>query len=286
MTQVRRPMIAALSLFTAAITLDRLGVGGDGRVIAVHAYVVALLAVTLPLISRAVGRTSRWVVPVAAAAAVGAYGLLFGGGLSLAASPHLAVTETSFVVIAAWLGNRLASGLDGIDDLLATAAFGDSPALDLEGAAAAREIHTEFARVRRHGRPLAVTVLAPAAEGMETAMDSATLGAERSLRTRFLFGSLARTVAAQLRRSDVLFEHRSSGRLIVLSPETEPEGTGLLVGRILEAAKRSGVETQAGTATFPDDGVGFETLVGHAENALAHEVDAPVLRSVEQEGIA
>ncbi len=285
MTQVRRRIIAALALFTVAITLDRMGVSSGDRAIAGHAYVIALVAVLLPLISKGMRRTSAWTVPIATGGILIGYSVLFKVGLSQSGSIHLAVTEVAFVALAAWLGHEIGWSLDRIDDLLSTAAFGESPALDLEGPTAANEIHTEIARGRRHDRPLSVTVLSPTAAGLEKALENVALDVDRSIRTRFIFGSLTRAVAEQLRRSDLLFEHRPSGRLIVLSPETDADGTALLVRRILEATAQVGIETQAGTAAFPEDGIGFESLVDHAQVAL-EAVAEPHLRAVERGGIA
>jgi len=284
-TQVRRRIIAALALFTVAITLDRMGVSSGDRAIAGHAYVIALVAVLLPLISVGMRRTSAWTAPVAAGGVLIGYSILFKVGLSESGSIHLAVTEVAFVALAAWLGHEIGWSLDRIDDLLMTAAFGKSPALDLEGPTAANEIHTEIARGRRHDRPLSVTVLSPTDAGLENALENFALEVDRSIRTRFLFGSLTRAVADQLRRSDLLFEHRPSGRLIVLSPETDAEGTALLLRRILDAAAGVGIETRAGTAAFPEDGIGFESLVKHAQIDLEAETE-PHLRAVEREGIA
>ncbi len=285
MTQVRRRIIAALALFTVAITLDRMGVSSGDRAIAGHAYVIALGAVLLPLISRGIRRTSAWTLPIAAGGVLIGYSVLFKVGFSQSGNIHLAVTEVAFVALAAWLGHEIGWSLDRIDDLLMTAAFGDSPALDLEGPTAANEIHTEIARGRRHDRPLSVTVLSPTDAGLETALENFALDVDRSIRTRFLFGSLTRAVADQLRRSDLLFEHRPSGRLIVLSPETDAEGTALLLRRILDATARVGIETRAGTAAFPKDGIGFESLVDRAQIDLEARIE-PYLRAVEREGIA
>jgi len=280
-TQVRRPLIGTLALFIAAITFDRVGVEAGADAIAVHAYLIALVAVALPLTLPSVRRMSLWLLPATAAGALVGYSVLMGRGIFEPGSIHPATTELAFVGLAAWLGHQLATNLAGLEDLMTSAAFGESPALDLEDPVAANEIHTEIARGRRHGRPIAITVLAPTPEGLKAALDNVTLEIDHTVRTRFLFGSLARTVSGQLRRSDVLFEHRPSGRLIVLSPETDQDGTDLLVQRILTATAETGIETRAGTATFPDDGTGFETLVNHAEADIAQS-STPLLRAVQQ----
>ncbi len=279
MTQVRRPLLAALALFTAAITLDRMGVG-SGQVVATHAYVIALLAIALPFVSPSMRRSGPLMVPIGAAAGLLGYSAATASGFFGQGAAHSAATELALVALAGWLGSRLSTALDRMNDLLATAALGEPAAIDLTGPTAANEIRAELARSRRHERPLSVTVLAPTPRGLARAIESASLEVDRSVRTRFLFGALARTVATQLRRSDLLFEHRPSGRLIVLSPETDDEGASLLVERILDATTRSGIETTSGSACFPTDGVGFESLVACAEAEMT-TYEAPRLRAVE-----
>ncbi len=286
MTYVRRPLIAALTLFTAAIALDRSGIGSSGDAVGTHAYVIAALAVVAPLVSPAIQHGAVWLMPVTAGGMLMSYSILGESGFFGAVGVHVAATEVAFVLVAAVLGRMLGAGLSGIDGLLTTAATGESPAIDLEGPLAANEIHTEMARSRRHDRPMSVTVLSPSARGLERALDSAAIEVDRAVRTRFLFGSLARTVSSVLRRSDLLFEHRATGRLIVLSPETDSAGTALLVERILAAVDRTGIDSVAGSASFPEDGIGFETLVERAEEMIAAQDEQPRLRAIGDGGSA
>lgn len=282
MTQVRRPLIAALGLFTLAIALDRAGAGTGADVVGTHAYALAAAAIIVPATAAGLRRsTPALVITTAIGVLLGlsaVAGLGFFGDLPV----HIAAVEVAFVALAALLGHGIGSALDQLDVLLTTAAVGESPAIDLEGSMAANEIHTELARSRRHDRPLSVTILSPTERGFEDALKRTALEMDRAIRRRFMFGSLARTVAGVLRRSDLLFEHRSSGRLIVLSPETDEAGNALLVDRILGATSASGIETMAGTASFPNDGIGFETLVEEAERDMNRAADQPILRAVER----
>lgn len=284
MTQVRRPLIAALGLFTLAIALDRAGTGTGSDVVGTHAYALAAAAILLPAGFAGLRRSTP---PVVISAAVGSLlgisaiaELGFFGDVPV----HVAAVEVAFVALSALLGHAIGVALDQLDVLLTTAAVGESPAIDLEGATAANEIHTELARSRRHDRPLSVTVLSPTERGLAEALERTTLEMDRAIRRRFMYGSLARTVSGVLRRSDLLFEHRSTGRLIVLSPETDAEGTALLLERIREATRAGGIETQLGTASFPNDGIGFETLVEEAERDMLRASDQPILRAVERGG--
>jgi hypothetical protein len=281
-THVRRPLIAALALFTIAITLDRTGVGSGADAVGSHAYAIAAGAILLPALLVGFRRT-RPVVPIATAgAALLGYSVLRGTGFFGEVGAHIAAIEFAFVSLAAGLGYALGTGLDQLDALLATIAVGDSPAVDLESPTAANEIHTEVARSRRHDRPLAVTVLAPTPDGMSAAIDRAAVEVDTAIRRRFLYGKLAGTVSGVLRRSDLLFEHRPTGRLVVVSPETDADGSALLIDRIRSATAAAGIATQVGTASFPDDGIGFETLVEEAERDLQTRAQAPTLRAVER----
>lgn len=284
MRQMRRSLVAALVLFTAAISLDRVGIGSGDDTITGYAYVIALAAMVIPVLSPAARRMPVWIPGTMALATLAAAKVVLGDGLIGGVAAHVVATEGAFVTLAGMLGARLGATVARVDDLLATTAFGDSPVLDLEGRVAANEIHAELARGRRHDRPLSVTVITPTPRGLETALERASVEVDRAIKTRYLYGVLSRAVAGQLRRSDLLFEHRPSGRLVVLSPETDAAGLAPLVQRIVDAAAQHGIETAAGTASFPEDGVGFETLVGHAAAEIEDESE-PRLRAVEQGGL-
>ena len=281
MRHIRRPLVALLALFAGAITLDRVGMEG-GDTVASWVYLFAAIAVAAPL---TFGGPRRMRPPMAAAAVAVPYllirialgGAFVGEGLA----PYVAVTEIAFLVLASLLGRAVALGLEQIDDTIGAVAFGESPALDLDGPQATNEILAEMARSRRHDRPLSVTVLEPATDTLELAIDHAAEDVQRAIRRRYVYGRLARLVADQLRRSDLLFEHRASGRFVILSPETEADGTSLLVNRIREAARGLDLDLFSGSATFPDQAFTFEQLVLEAEQRLAAGVPVPGLRPVE-----
>jgi hypothetical protein len=276
--------MAALGLFTVAIALDRSGTTAGSDVVGTHAYFIAACAMVVPLTSRSMRHAAPWTPVVMASTTLLAYSVVFGTGFFGPGSIHLAAVELAFVGLASALGHALGIAIEQSDDLLSLTTLGESPAIDLEGPLAANEIHTEVARSRRHDRPMSVTVLSPTERGLERALAQAGIELDRSIRTRFMFGSMARAVAGVLRRSDLLFEHRPTGRLIVLSPETDSAGTALLVERIMGAIEGTGIEAAAGTASFPQDGIGFEGLVELAERDLESKTHRAVLRAVENRG--
>lgn len=285
MTRVRRPLAGLVILFTAAIAVDRVGLSRGSDAVGSHVYAVAALAVIAPLVFGGLRRARTWLVPLVA---IGGY-LAITAAAGTLTTPQLdmyvAVTEVAFLGMAAWLGQRLAAALGELDDTLGAVAFGESPAIDIESPNAAAEIHAELARSRRHGRPMSVTVLAPEQNGLARAIGGASLEVDRAVRGRFVLGKLARAVGDQLRRSDLLFEHRASGRLFILSPETDESGVQLLLQRVMDAATRVGVPAEAGTASFPEDAIGFDGLVEKAEQILEDRRNPePLLRAVRQGG--
>lgn len=278
MTHIRRPLVGLLGLFVVAITLDRLGVAAGTRAIDSYVYVIALLAAVGPLVLPSLRRSRPWAGLVVAGLAYLGIGTLLVDGA--AADIHVVVTEVVFVALAVVLGQQIAAGVVRLDDALGAAAFGESPALDIEGPVAANEIHTELARSRRHDRPLTVTVLQPLPSSLEAAVAEAEIEIQRSLRKRFILGRLARTVGRVLRRSDLLFEHQGD-RFVILSPETDADGTELLIRRLKEASGAEGLAIATGSAAFPDQAIAFEQLVARAEDDLAAELAPPALRAVE-----
>lgn len=270
MTRLRRPLLALVALFTAAITIDRIAAGRGGETIASTTYAIAVLAVAAPLTLASL-RHGRPRLATGIALAVYAIALLLGDPAGR--DVHVLATEVAFLVVAVRLGHHIARTIAELDEMLGAIAFGESRSRDIESPEAAEAIHDEIARSRRHDRPLSVTLLAPAPATVDSAADNAAMEVDRAMRRRYVFGRLARAVGDQLRRSDLLFEHRASGRLIVLSPETDADGATLLVKRVTEAAAIAGVPAATGSASFPGDAIGFEALLAAAEADLASRAE-------------
>jgi hypothetical protein len=142
------PALARPARPIGAVTIDRLGLSGSGDgARATWVYILAPAAITLPLQFPALRRARPWAL---IALALGGYAALKVawpdtpevGGFHI----HMAAAEATLVALAALLAHRLAAGLDGLDQALATVGFGDYPALPLEGPQATNEILAEMAR--------------------------------------------------------------------------------------------------------------------------------------------
>ncbi|NQV05516.1 hypothetical protein HQ535_03120 [bacterium] len=281
MTHIRRPLAALLALFTGAIVIDRLGLTGSGDTMSSWVYVLALSFALLPLALPGL-RRSRPIAPL-----VGATAVYLVASFTFRGRPNLigddmfiAVVELAFLALASLLGHRVGVAIQDIDDTLGVVAFGESPAIDLESQLATNEILAEMARSRRHDRPLSVTVVQPDHDSVRVAVDRAGEEVQRAIRTQYVRAKLARALADELRRTDLLFEHPGTGNFVVLSPETESEGAELVAVRAREASRRIGISIESGSASFPDHAFTFEQLVAEAERRVA-EVDIPKPRIAE-----
>jgi hypothetical protein len=280
-TQIRRPAVALITLFSGAITLDRIGLASSGgQAIDSFVYVIAAGVVAGAFTIGLFRRSRVWAIVVLGLASYGFARVAGGTGLPDRIDPYTTLTEVAFMVLAAALAHRTAVGLDHLDETLGSVVFGDSPALELDGPKAANEIHAEMARSRRHDRPLTVTVIAPDPSSVLLAVESAGEEVQKALRARYVTGRFGQVIAAQLRRSDLLFEDPESGRFIIMSPETTTEGTDLLVNRVKEATRRLRVDFTAGSAAFPNHALTFEQLVSRAEERLVPIEGRPLLRAL------
>lgn len=267
MIALRRPLIGLIVLFAGAAVLDRLGSAQAGNgAMGTYAYVVAAAMAAAPFVFPGLRRARPW-VPAALALAVYAVVAWIAGAFD-GPDTYAAFTGAAFAALSALLAQRTAAALDEIEEVLGTVVFGESPALPLDAPRAANEILGEMARSRRHDRPLTVTVISPDPASLHSAIDDAHEDVQRAMRARYVHGELGRTIAAQLRRSDLLFEDPQTGRFVILSPETGPDGIGLLVARIREATGRTRVRLAAGSASFPHHALTFEQLVEKAQQSL------------------
>ena len=85
----------------------------------------------------------------------------------------------------------------------------------------------------------------------------------------YVINNMARTLRKYLRLTDLILEQREQGRFIIVCPETNVADSKLVVEYIqCVANEQLGTPIAYGTATFPDEAVTFEELVGRAEAAL------------------
>lgn len=132
----------------------------------------------------------------------------------------------------------------------------------------------EFARARRHERPLSVAIFqvggAPDRGAARHRQDDATASAGHDPFSEAFLGSVLRDAT---RDTDIVTYAAALGSCIVAMPETDAEAAGEAVSRLRElCARRFAVPLRVRIASFPADGLTFEELVRRVEVA---EVTSP-----------
>lgn len=132
-----------------------------------------------------------------------------------------------------WLGRRDGLGLRVMDDDVRLA------------------FEAEVARSRRHLHPLTILVAAPKQGGGKGTQ------------------ALVQLLDAEVRRADHVVVSPDLRQALVLMPETDHHGAALAVARLEARALQEGLKSRVGTATFPEDAMSIDELVGLAERRLA-----------------
>jgi hypothetical protein len=126
---------------------------------------------------------------------------------------------------------------------------------------AADLIKTEFIRSRRYNHPVSLMVIEPTTESLKTQLNRMDRDVHRIMMDRFMHTSLARLAAGEARRTDLVIEMENEKRILVLFPETRPEGLTIFAERIQHLAKEElGLALNFGVASFPEDALTFEDL--------------------------
>lgn len=122
-----------------------------------------------------------------------------------------------------------------------------------------KALFTELLRSRRHGRPFTLAIL-------RFDRPIASLALER-------FRELNEIISRVLRFSDAAYMGAHDDELVIVCPETGPEGAMQPLVRLLRAiAEARFDDVQVGCATFPQDGLAGEDLLAVARARLATDL--------------
>ncbi|MDQ1520789.1 MAG: hypothetical protein QOI55_1862, partial [Actinomycetota bacterium] len=189
-----------------------------------------------------------------------------------------AVRVVALMVQALMLGVVFALGYDhahGLSQLAAlfrtnlrTNSAGYAPVLDER--AAARAVEAELARSRRHGTPLTFLLLEPCSNGSVADFDATVKrvgpSALSELERVYARDSACELISEHVRRSDVVVAWQD--RFLVMSADTNADGTAILAARMIEAARgQLGLSLRTGVAAFPMHGSTYTELIAVATEA-------------------
>lgn len=183
---------------------------------------------------------------------------------------YLTISELFFVTVLVSLAYFVSRGLQEFLNTVrfVTLAAGSSKAERFEDAM--DMVEAELNRSRRYHRPFSVILASIEPKEMQTALPRLLVEAQEKVLQSYATARLAETMSAELRRMDVVLEDPKNGRVIVLSPEIDDQGSGILMERLSGSiARKLGIKVKCGAASFPHNALTFEDLLRQAENGTA-----------------
>lgn len=263
MTNLRNSLVLTAGYFAFVFSLGRFSFLGEGD-ISLHGYLYILMLASFaaalivpPLRSLSM---YAWV-----ALCLGVYLIIRGltwqndpaGGEQL----YLTLTEAALLTIGAILARDLDQQLKEYEGALAEIGLPKSSQKIYAWDEAGDLVKTEFIRSRRYNHPLSLMVIEPTMESLKLQLNRTERDIQRIMMDGFLHTSLARIAAGEARRTDLVIEMENEKRILVLFPETKPDGLGIFAERIQALAKAElGLTLNYGIASFPKDALTFEDL--------------------------
>lgn len=214
---------------------------------------LGLMVLLTPAVIPAFQRLRRETVVAMAVSVTFAAGLLVDDSMGIAALLAL------IFAAAASLGHALGARLHGLDDAVESALFG-LRARPLE--TAMPELQSELARSRRYERPLSLMVVRP--DSFDELIGDGTAGWLR----------LTSLLDDAIRETDLLLQ--TTGRFIIVSPETDAGDLGIVRRRIRDLLGTAGIEASISVASFPEDGSTFDALLQSAQKAAARRLEVDI----------
>ncbi len=182
---------------------------------------------------------------------------------------YLTITEFVFYATAVFLARNLSVNLMDFEQVIRNITFADLKRIKrINDVAASEEIKREFYRSRRYQNLLSLIVIEQNMESVQIQLNQLVQDVQKTMMSKYIAVNLARKLSKQLRRTDMIFEHRDNGKLVILSPEIDNNTSKKIIERINQVAKEVGVDIKCGVAIFPEQALTFEHLLEKAEQVF------------------
>jgi hypothetical protein len=279
MQKLRISIVNLLVYIIILFNIERLDIGSQKNVINFETafYVMVVVAILLILSIRRLQTLPQHLL---IALAIGTY-LIFKlvlpahhpllGGMYT----YLSFSELGLFIAAVFLAQNLALNIRDFEQAVENFAFANirkvRPVQE-----AYEEIQDEIYRSRRFQRSLSIVVLEQDPEKIQKNINKVVQDAQRMMMEQYTSLMIAKELATQLRRTDLLLENGKKGGLVILSPDTDIANTEALIDRLKSVAQSEDFPINFGVAIFPDHALTFEQLVEHAEMDLQQRVNNPI----------
>ena len=279
MQKLRISIVNLLIFIIILFNIERLDIGAQENVINLETafYVMVVVAILMILSIRRLQTLPQHPI---IALTIGAY--LIGKLVLIPNHPllggiytYLSITELGLFIVAVLLAQNLALNIRDFEQAVENFAFANirkvKPVQE-----AYEEIQDEIYRSRRFQRSLSIIVLEQDLEKIQKNINRVVQDAQRMLMDQYTSLMIARELATQLRRTDLLLANGKKGGLVILSPDTDKANTDLLIERLKSVAQSEEFAINFGVAIFPDHALTFEQLVEHAEMDLLQRIKSPI----------
>jgi GGDEF domain-containing protein len=179
---------------------------------------------------------------------------------------YLSITEMTLLWILIALARIVSRAFYDFEEVVQNITLSDVSHRVLTLREAENDIHNELTRGRRYQRPLSVVVVEPDPDSIQISLHRTVREVQQAMMIRYVVTSLARVFDQVLRRIDLIITQQEQGRFVILCPETNSDGSRVVIDRIREAVSAQlGVSVRCGAASFPDEALTFDELVTQAE---------------------
>ncbi|MBC8508968.1 MAG: diguanylate cyclase, partial [Chloroflexi bacterium] len=188
---------------------------------------------------------------------------------------YLTVTDIAMLSLLILAARGVASDLHDVEETVANVTLEDVSDRVKRLEQAEDVISKEFARSRRYDSPVSVMVLRVQPEDIEFNMQRSTEEILQGMLKRYASNKMVRLLDRELRRTDLVLERMKDDQIVLVLPETNPEGMDILADRIRKTIKENiGISVSAGFASFPDQALTFDDLLKQAEtHAITPQIE-------------
>jgi len=288
MKNLRYSILALLFSLTFLFNIERLDFQQEALInLQTFTYILTLIAVLVVISSYRIFslRVGYWLIFWTAVYVVWnlwvADDRQFFGGLNT----YLTITELTLMLINVAFARQVGGALRDFEIAVEDLTLSESGSRVAALKDAIDTISVEFARGRRHRRPITVVVIDPIIDPEKDQREEIVKELQEAMMNRYIINSLARRLNNLTRRSDLVFEHPDKRKIVFISPETDEEQAKDLIRRLRNvAAGAADLRVSIGVSTFPKQAITFGELLEQAESSLQPIENIKDLFPVEVEG--
>ena len=199
---------------------------------------------------------------------------LFGG-----IHTYITVVSTGLIALMSWLSWRCSTAMGVYEAGLRKLVLGrhGNQIHDTESAEAL--VHAEILRSRNFDRPLSVISFGAPAAFNPTQIAHLKAEIELAIAQKLGLEQLADLIGQRTRRTDILMLDRDSGQLVILCPETDASTAREIADQLIQFVDdKLEVQLSWGTASFPEEGLTYQSLLEQAEISAAQREQQANLR--------